>query len=60
MYDHRTDIDNQLYNNVCDLLSSRSKFVIYDLTNIYFEGQMLGVKMLISDVYFFNEALVNM
>ena len=44
MYGHRTDIDNQLYNNVSNLFSSRSKIVIYDLTNMYFEGQMLGSK----------------
>jgi len=44
MYDHRTDIDNQLYNNVSNLFSSRSKIVIYDLTNMYFEGQMLRSK----------------
>lgn len=44
MYDQRTDIDNQLYNNVSNLFSGRSKIVIYDLTNMYFEGQMLGSK----------------
>jgi len=44
MYDHKTDIDNQIYNNVSTLFSSKSKIVIYDLTNMYFEGQMLGSK----------------
>ena len=44
MYDHRTAIDNQIYNNVSNLFSNKSKIVIYDLTNMYFEGQMLGSK----------------
>ena len=44
MYDHRTTIDNQIYNNVSNLFSNKSKIVIYDLTNMYFEGQMLGSK----------------
>jgi len=44
MYDNKTDIDNQLYNNVSNLFSNKSKIVIYDLTNMYFEGQMLGSK----------------
>lgn len=42
MYDHKTDIENRLYSNVSTLFSSKSKIVIYDLTNMYFEGQMLG------------------
>lgn len=44
MYHYKTDIDNQLYNNVNNLFSNKSKIVIYDLTNMYFEGQMLGSK----------------
>jgi len=44
MYDYKADIDNQLYNNVSNLFSNKSKIVIYDLTNMYFEGQMLGSK----------------
>lgn len=44
MYDHKTDIENRLYNNVSTLFSNKSKIVIYDLTNMYFEGQMLGSK----------------
>ncbi len=42
MYNNKKDIDNQLYNNVSTMFSNRSKIVIYDLTNMYFEGQMLG------------------
>lgn len=44
MYQYKTDIDNQLYNNVSTIFSGKSKIVIYDLTNMYFEGQMLGSK----------------
>lgn len=44
MYDHKTDIETQLYNNVSTLFSNKSKIVIYDLTNMYFEGQMQGSK----------------
>lgn len=42
MYNHKADIENKLYDNVSTLFSSKSKIVIYDLTNMYFEGQMLG------------------
>jgi len=42
MYDHKTAIENRLYDNVSTLFSNKSKIVIYDLTNMYFEGQMLG------------------
>ena len=42
MYNHKTDIENWLYDNVNTLFSNKSKIVIYDLTNMYFEGQMLG------------------
>ncbi len=44
MYNNKTDIDNKLYNNVSSMFSNKSKIVIYDLTNMYFEGQMLGSK----------------
>jgi len=44
MYNHKTDIETQLYNNVSTLFSNKSKIVIYDLTNMYFEGQMQGSK----------------
>ncbi len=42
MYNHKANIENKLYDNVSTLFSSKSKIVIYDLTNMYFEGQMLG------------------
>ncbi len=41
MYTCKTDIENRLYDNVKTLFSNKSKIVIYDLTNMYFEGQML-------------------
>jgi hypothetical protein len=44
MYNNKTEIDNKLYNKVSTLFSNKSKIVIYDLTNMYFEGQMLGSK----------------
>jgi hypothetical protein len=42
MFKARQQIDNSLYANVKNLFSDRNKIVIYDLTNMYFEGQMLG------------------
>lgn len=42
MYNYKTEIEDQLYDNVNTLFSNRSKIVIYDLTNMYFEGQMPG------------------
>jgi len=42
MYNHKTGVENRLYDNVITLFSNKSKIVIYDLTNMYFEGQMLG------------------
>lgn len=42
MYAHKDTLDNLLYSNVRTLFSGQSKIVIYDLTNMYFEGQMLG------------------
>jgi hypothetical protein len=38
-------VDDSLYNNVKNLFSDRNKIVIYDLTNMYFEGQMSGSQM---------------
>ena len=40
MYKHKTELDNLIYNNINDLFSGRNRIVIYDLTNMYFEGQM--------------------
>jgi len=42
MQDNKKAIDSQLYDNVSTIFSNKSKIVIYDLTNMYFEGQMLG------------------
>jgi hypothetical protein len=42
MFKARQQIDDSLYTNVKNLFSDRNKIVIYDLTNMYFEGQMLG------------------
>lgn len=40
MYQNKDFIEKELYNNLCTLFSGRSKIVIYDLTNMYFTGQM--------------------
>lgn len=40
MYSQKQAIDDALYNRSRDLFSCRNKIIIYDLTNIYFEGQM--------------------
>lgn len=42
MFDARKQIDSSFYCNAKNLFSDRNKIVIYDLTNMYFEGQMLG------------------
>ena len=42
MYAHKEFIDNGLYSNIKDMFSGRSKIVIFDLTNMYFEGKMPG------------------
>ena len=42
MYQNKDLIEKGLYDKVCNIFSSRSKIVIYDLTNMYFTGQMLG------------------
>jgi hypothetical protein len=42
MYCEKENIDNSLYSKTADLFSNRNKIVIYDLTNMYFEGQMNG------------------
>jgi hypothetical protein len=42
MYQNKDLIEKGLYNKLCNLFSSRSKIVIYDLTNMHFTGQMLG------------------
>ena len=42
MYQNKKEIEKNLYDNLCSLFSGRSKIVVYDLTNMYFTGQMLG------------------
>jgi hypothetical protein len=44
MYQNKDFIEKELYNNLCNLFSGRSKIVIYDLTNMYFTGQMQDSK----------------
>jgi len=44
MHNNKSVIDSHLYTNVSTIFSNKSKIVIYDLTNMYFEGQMLGSK----------------
>jgi len=42
MYQNKERIEKGLYNKLSNIFSSRSKIVIYDLTNMYFTGQMQG------------------
>ena len=44
MYKHKDKIEKHLYSTTQNLFSNKSKIVIYDLTNMYFEGRMLGSK----------------
>ena len=44
MYNNKKNIDKKLYHNVNNIFSNKSKIIIYDLTNMYFEGQMLSSK----------------
>ena len=44
MYDNKELIEKMLYNNIKNIFSGKSKIVIFDLTNMYFEGQMLNSK----------------
>jgi len=41
-YQNKDTIETDLYNKLSTLFSGRSKIVIYDLTNMYFTGQMQG------------------
>ena len=40
MYKHKDEIEKHIYTKTYDIFSGRSKIIIYDLTNMYFEGQM--------------------
>jgi len=42
MYSLKESLDKDLYSKTTNLFSARNKIVIYDLTNMYFEGQMSG------------------
>lgn len=42
MYKNKEEIERSMYSATYGLFSQRNKIVIYDLTNMYFEGQMLG------------------
>lgn len=42
MYKHKDEIEKTMYSRAGNLFSKKNKIVIYDLTNMYFEGQMLG------------------
>ena len=44
MYRNKEILDYSLYNKIGELFPGRAKIVIYDLTNMYFEGQMNGSK----------------
>ena len=44
MYLNKTALDKGLYNKIGELFPRRPKIVIYDLTNMYFEGQMNSSK----------------
>jgi len=42
MYGAKEPIERKLYNKINTLFSGRNKIVVFDLTNMYFEGQMQG------------------
>ncbi len=42
LYKHKDIIEKSFYDTVTGLFPQRNRIVIYDLTNIHFEGQMLG------------------
>ncbi len=44
MYKYKDEIEKTMYSTTSSLFSQKSRIVIYDLTNMYFEGQMLGSK----------------
>lgn len=44
MYKEKKQLDELVYQKIGNLFPSRNKIVIYDLTNIYFEGQMQASK----------------
>jgi hypothetical protein len=42
LYEQKEFIEKELYSLCTNLFSQRNKIVIYDLTNLFFEGQMRG------------------
>jgi transposase len=42
LYNQKDFIEKELYTLCTNLFSERNEIIIYDLTNVYFEGQMLG------------------
>jgi hypothetical protein len=42
MYSEKATIEKMLYTKIQNIFSGKSKIVIFDLTNMYFEGQMRG------------------
>lgn len=44
MYKHKEEIEAHMYSKAYDMFSGRDQIVIYDLTNMYFEGQMKSSK----------------
>lgn len=44
LYKNKDVIENELYKNITNLFSLQSKIVIYDLTNMFFEGRKIDSK----------------
>lgn len=42
MYQQKEELDKGIYKGINNLFSGRNRIVIYDLTNMHFEGQMHG------------------
>lgn len=45
LYEHKDQIDQYLYGQVCDLFSLDDKLVIFDISNTYFETSKRGSKL---------------
>ena len=44
LYEQKHIVENELYSICTGLFKQKNKIVIYDLTNMFFEGQMNGSK----------------
>jgi len=42
LYNHKESIEKELYTNIKEELNINSKIIIYDLTNLFFEGRKQG------------------